>query len=201
MRNRFLKLLMTLMLASTLHPGVAQNDEMSEEETSGYIPTPQTWAFIKYGNSPVDYYTGTAQVNVPIYDYADNDFQFSISAGYASTGFMPQRQTGILGLNWFLNCGGSITREIKGFPDDKAKKRIKSIMAFYWGVIVMMTMKYCSNLMEITITEFLDTMSTLLRLNPIFIISILWDIPDRLYIMDGEKHVYSIPTVVMARIK
>jgi hypothetical protein len=133
MRNRFLKLLMTLMLASTLHPGVAQNDEMSEEETSGYIPTPQTWAFIKYGNSPVDYYTGTAQVNVPIYDYADNDFQFSISAGYASTGFMPQRQTGILGLNWFLNCGGSITREIKGFPDDMVKKADQEYFGFLLG--------------------------------------------------------------------
>ena len=83
-----------------------------------YAPTPQTWAFMRYGNTPVDYYTGTARVDVPIYTYSDNDFNIPISASYASTGFQPQRQTGIIGLNWFLNCGGSITREIRGLPDD-----------------------------------------------------------------------------------
>lgn len=121
MRNRTLRLLLMLVLVTTLHQGRTQSVETETEENSSYIPTPQTWAFIKYGNSPVDYYTGTAQVNVPLYDYSDNDFSLSISAGYASTGFMPQRQTGILGLNWFLNCGGSITREIKGIPDDLSK--------------------------------------------------------------------------------
>lgn len=57
-------------------------------------------------------------VNVPIYTYKDNDFELPISVSYVSEGFVPSRQTGILGLNWFLNCGGSIAREIKGIPDD-----------------------------------------------------------------------------------
>ncbi len=73
---------------------------------------------MRYGTTPVDYYTGTARVDVPVYTYSDNDFCIPISASYASTGFQPQRQTGILGLNWFLNCGGSITREVRGLPDD-----------------------------------------------------------------------------------
>ena len=51
-----------------------------------YAPTPQTWAFMRYGNTPVDYYTGTARVDVPIYTYSDNDFNIPISASYASTG-------------------------------------------------------------------------------------------------------------------
>lgn len=83
-----------------------------------YIASPQTWAFIRYGDTPMDYYTGKAMVNVPIYTYKDKDFELPISVGYASEGFIPNRQTGILGLNWFLNCGGSISREIKGIPDD-----------------------------------------------------------------------------------
>lgn len=58
-------------------------------------------------------------VNVPIYTYKDNDFELPISASYVSEGFVPSRQTGILGLNWFLNCGGAISREIVGIPDDR----------------------------------------------------------------------------------
>lgn len=91
----------------------------TEDPPMNYIPSSQTWAFMRYGSTPVDYYTGTAKVNVPIYEYKDNDFTLNISAGYASNGFQPQRQTGILGLNWFLNCGGVITREIRGVPDDE----------------------------------------------------------------------------------
>ncbi len=90
----------------------------SAQEQAEYVPTPQTWSFMRYGATPVDYYTGTARVDVPLYTYSDNDFDIPISASYASTGFQPQRQTGILGLNWFLNCGGSITREVRGLPDD-----------------------------------------------------------------------------------
>lgn len=92
-------------------------DNIAEPQLMQYTPTPQTWGFIRYGNTPVDYYTGTAQADVPLYEYSDPDFRFAISAGYASNGFLPQRQTGILGLNWFLNCGGSITREIRGMDD------------------------------------------------------------------------------------
>jgi len=93
-------------------------DNEPTDPMMGYNPAPQTWSFIKYGNTPVDLYTGTARVDIPIYIYSDNDFTLSIGAGYASNGFVPSRQTGILGLNWFLNCGGVITREINGLPDD-----------------------------------------------------------------------------------
>ena len=86
---------------------------------ASYAPTPQTWAFIRYGSNPVDYYTGKAMVNVPIYTYKDNDFELPISVSYVSEGFVPSRQTSILGLNWFLNCGGAISREIVGIPDDR----------------------------------------------------------------------------------
>lgn len=100
----------------------AQGDPFENLPTTtnvaSYASTPQTWAFIRYGSTPVDYYTGKAMISVPIYTYSDNDFEIPISAGYASEGFIPNRPTGILGLNWYLNCGGSISREIRGIPDD-----------------------------------------------------------------------------------
>ena len=105
------------------HNTYAQDGPFAQMPTNAditpHIASPQAWALIRYGDTPMDYYTGKAMVNVPIYTYKDKDFELPISVGYASEGFIPSRQTGILGLNWFLNCGGSISRDIKGIPDDR----------------------------------------------------------------------------------
>lgn len=116
--KKLLLLTCSISLAHNLYAQESINNSSEAADISAYAPTPQTWAFIRYGSNPVDYYTGKAMVNVPIYTYKDNDFELPISVSYVSEGFVPSRQTGILGLNWFLNCGGSIAREIKGIPDD-----------------------------------------------------------------------------------
>lgn len=116
--KKLLLLTCSISLAHNLYAQESINNSSEAANISAYAPTPQTWAFIRYGSNPVDYYTGKAMVNVPIYTYKDNDFELPISVSYVSEGFVPSRQTGILGLNWFLNCGGSIAREIKGIPDD-----------------------------------------------------------------------------------
>lgn len=118
MKKFFSKSLLWALVGSLPGPLFAQAaDEISEPSLMLYVPTPQTWSFMRYGNTQVDYYTGTAKVDVPLYEYSDPDFRFSISAGYASGGFIPQKQTGILGLNWFLSCGGAVTRDIRGLDD------------------------------------------------------------------------------------
>ena len=98
----------------------AQEQNTSEANASlfSYTPTPQTQAFIRYGSNPVDLHTGNLTVTIPLYTYSDRDFTLPISASYSSQGFIPGKQTGILGMNWFLNCGGTISREIKGIADD-----------------------------------------------------------------------------------
>ena len=135
MKKFILLKLIPFIAVCVANPVFAQDSGFiqTERDEMGYIPAPQTWAFMRYGNTPVDYYTGTAQVNVPLYEYKDNDFNISVSAGYASNGLVPQRQTGILGLNWFLNCGGAITREIRGLPDDKNVTGLDAILGFLVG--------------------------------------------------------------------
>ncbi len=106
--------LLSLLLPSTVYSQIACPDT----PLMGYNPSPQSWSFIKYGHTPVDYNTGTARAEIPVYTYTDPDFHLPVSIGYCSNGFMPLRQTGILGLNWFLNAGGVITRQINGLPDE-----------------------------------------------------------------------------------
>jgi hypothetical protein len=117
MKQLFRTFFLLLVGFSAVAVSAQSLDEALEPPLMQYTPTPQTWSMIRYGNTPVDYYTGAVQVSIPLYEYSDPDFQFSISAGNASGGFLPQRQTGILGLNWFLNCGGTVTREIRGLDD------------------------------------------------------------------------------------
>ena len=42
-------------------------------------PSPEAQAFAKYGNTPVSLYTGTPQINIPIWQYAGAEMQYPIS--------------------------------------------------------------------------------------------------------------------------
>jgi|GEM_PF-3536482 len=88
---------------------------------SDLIPLPpDSWNIMKYGHeSSVDLYTGTLNVEIPIYRYRDNDFDVPISIRYSTNGFRPNSATGQLGLGWTLIAGGCITREINGIADEK----------------------------------------------------------------------------------
>ena len=81
--------------------------------------SPQTYEFVKYGNTPVNLYSGEINVTIPIYTYKDQDFTIPIYLGYNSSGFIPNKRESIVGLNWYLNAGGVITRSVRGEPDDE----------------------------------------------------------------------------------
>jgi YD repeat-containing protein len=83
--------------------------------------TPQTADFMKYGNIPVSLYTGRLNFSIPIYRIQDPDFDVPLSLEYSSEGFQPQKHSGLVGLNWFLNIGGCVTRTVYGTPDDFLK--------------------------------------------------------------------------------
>lgn len=100
---------------------LAVNTDHALSQTSAIEPhilPPDVWSFMKYGNVPVDMYTGAANVSIPIYTYKDNDFEIPISLDYVSSGFIPNIPAGSVGVGWFLNAGGMITREVNGIPDE-----------------------------------------------------------------------------------
>lgn len=95
------------------------------------VLAPQTWSFMKYGDTPVNMYTGTISTSIPIYTYHDDDFDLPISLAYASDGYRANTQTGIVGQGWFLNAGASITREIRNMPDESRNNSL-SINGYYY---------------------------------------------------------------------
>ncbi|WP_089738635.1 hypothetical protein [Chryseobacterium jejuense] len=68
----------------------------------------------RFGNIPVNLFTGGLDLQIPIFSSEKNN----ISLSYNSSGFIPGKKSNYVGYNWSLNYGGAITREVRGIADD-----------------------------------------------------------------------------------
>ena len=76
--------------------------------------TSQPADFIRYGLTPVSYFSGKVSVEIPLYTLQDPDFSMPLSLSYTSDGLEPAKHPGLVGLDWVVNFGGVITREVYG---------------------------------------------------------------------------------------
>ena len=53
-------------------------------------PSPNSMAIMKQANLPVDEYTGTARINIPIYSIPTNSINIPVSLDYRATGIRVQ---------------------------------------------------------------------------------------------------------------
>ena len=67
---------------------------------------------------PVNLYTGTPAIEIPIWTLTDHDIRVPVSLTYAASGVKLQESAGWFGLGWDLIAAGSIRREVRGLPDD-----------------------------------------------------------------------------------
>jgi len=81
-------------------------------------PSPEAQSFSKYGNTPVNLYAGTVDVNIPIFTIEGKEFNVPISLTYDASGIKVDQTATWAGLGWNLTVGGMITREVRGMPDD-----------------------------------------------------------------------------------
>jgi len=67
----------------------------------------------------VDMYSGAAQVSIPVCNLPSRELTIPISLNYTGgKGIRVQDYAGSTGLGWALNAGGSISRVVRGFPDE-----------------------------------------------------------------------------------
>lgn len=81
-------------------------------------PSPEAQAFQKFGNTPMNLYTGTSSINVPIANLKGREIEIPISLNYDATGVKVEQIATWVGLGWSLNAGGMVTRNNNGNPDD-----------------------------------------------------------------------------------
>ena len=111
---RFVSLFLILFYAQS-HPLYAQLSLGSNSQPA----TPQAAALTRYGGHIVNLYTGRMTLSIPIGEYRDKDFTIPVSLEYNYNGMRPNEQAGECGLGWMLSCGGMITREVVGIPDEE----------------------------------------------------------------------------------
>ena len=82
-------------------------------------PSASSWSMIKYGGITPALYTGAMFWSLPLYTYSDPDFNIPVGLEYNYDGFRPATPSGEVGLGWALICGGVVTREVRGVPDEQ----------------------------------------------------------------------------------
>jgi len=84
------------------------------------LPSPTASSLGQYGNTPVGLYTGSTQVDIPIYEIHEGALKLPISLAYHAGGFKLAEMASWVGLGWSLNAGGSITRTVYGQADENS---------------------------------------------------------------------------------
>ncbi|WP_025742803.1 RHS repeat domain-containing protein [Aquimarina pacifica] len=95
------------------HSQGAQNGQL--------IPTvqsPNTASLGTYGETPMDLFTGTPNISIPIYNLASGTINVPITLSYHPSNVKPAIIPGWVGFGWTLNPAGAITRNAKGRYDE-----------------------------------------------------------------------------------
>ncbi len=83
-----------------------------------YVPTPTASNIAVYGDISMSLNTGKADISVPIFNTNQRGVDFNVSLNYDTSGLLLNQLPGWTGHNWSLLAGGSITRVVKGLPDE-----------------------------------------------------------------------------------
>ena len=84
------------------------------------LPTPEAAALGKFGDVPIDYFTGVPSIGVPIHTLRAGPLSLSIGLSHHSSGLHPAEVASWVGHGWALNYGGIISRTVQGIEDEYA---------------------------------------------------------------------------------
>lgn len=85
-------------------------------------PSPTVAGLMKFEEIPVNYYTGVPDVSVPLYsvETLSSDIKLDIALKYHPGSIPVEETASYTGLGWNLFAGGTISRTVKGSPDEQA---------------------------------------------------------------------------------
>jgi hypothetical protein len=83
------------------------------------IPTsPEAAILGRFGEVPIGYYTGTADVSIPLYSIKEANVEIPITLRYHNSGIKVEDQAGWVGLGWSLEPAGTIIQTVYGKEDN-----------------------------------------------------------------------------------
>jgi YD repeat-containing protein len=118
----FLVLIISFILSLSIRANLFSQigDNSSPLKMAVIPPSPEASSLGKYGEIPVGFYTGIPTISIPIAELKGRRLSTSIVLGYHASGIKVEEVASRVGLGWSLQASGSITRVVRGLPDDKA---------------------------------------------------------------------------------
>lgn len=80
--------------------------------------SPDAASLGQYVQSPMSFYNGVPQIDIPLYTINYKNIAVPISISYNASGIKVQDIASSIGTGWSLNAGGSISRIVRGKPDE-----------------------------------------------------------------------------------
>ena len=110
-------LLFAVLLNTVLY---AQNPGIKSDLSTLIPPSPTVAALMKYEEIPVNNYTGVPNISIPLYNYNIPSSKIGINVGlsYHTASTKLDEVASDIGLGWSLTCSGSISRTVRGMPDE-----------------------------------------------------------------------------------
>lgn len=96
-------------------------DILPNEQATDYniIPkNPQSSEIESFMNNGINPATGSASISIPLFTLSEDGVDLPLSLSYNASGLKVTDISSEVGLKWSLIAGGSISRTIKGLPDD-----------------------------------------------------------------------------------
>lgn len=81
-------------------------------------PTPEVGHLNRFKDIPVNLFTGTPSINLPLYTLQEAELRVPISLYYNASGMKAGEVASWSGLGWNLSAGGVLTRIVRGLPDE-----------------------------------------------------------------------------------
>lgn len=109
-----------LFIAGCLFLGFATAiDAQSSNLPNVMLPSPTAMQFQRYGDYPVNTYTGVPGISIPLFTIKEGDISLPIKLNYHASGCRVNDVSGFVGLGWSLDVGGMLTRTIQNLPDEE----------------------------------------------------------------------------------
>lgn len=114
------KLILFLLVTTCTYNATSQNATNNESYgLNKVVPaSPNAAALGKYGESPVSLYTGIPSISIPVYEINEGRIKLPITLSYHAGGIRVEEVASWAGLGWSMSGGASITRTVKGLPDE-----------------------------------------------------------------------------------
>lgn len=107
-----------LFLNITLSVSVKAQSQTRFDLKNILSTSPEAASIGRYGDIPVGYYTGTADISIPFYTIKEAGIEIPIVLRYHTSGIKVEDQATNVGLGWTLEPGGAIIQVVNGKIDD-----------------------------------------------------------------------------------